>query len=146
VDHASHVRARDAEGLEAGEDDARLLLAPRGDLGDDDAPRGLVDRGEIGEHAADVDADEEHGRRDSRRTRRRVYRDRHEHEATVLATPLSRMFVDVNVSLLMTTSGGNPARYTVRPSPFRRLPSGTNRACLQGHGLHSEAHRGIAQY
>ena len=56
-----HVRARDAEGLEAGEDGARLLLPPRGDLGDDDAPGGLVDRGEIGERAADVDADEEHG-------------------------------------------------------------------------------------
>jgi hypothetical protein len=67
VDHAPDVRARDAEGLEAGEYGARLLLPPRGDLGDDDAPRGLVDCGEIGERAADVDADEEHGRHDSRR-------------------------------------------------------------------------------
>ncbi len=67
VDHAPDVRARDAERLEAGEDGACLLLPPRGDLGDDDAPGGLVDRGEIGERAADVDADEEHGRHDSRR-------------------------------------------------------------------------------
>src|SRR5262245_41738778 len=68
VHDAPHVAARDAERVEAREHGRRLVAPARGNFGDHDAARRLVDRGEIGERAAHIDADEEHGRDDSRPT------------------------------------------------------------------------------
>ena len=65
VDEAPHVAGGDAERGEAGEDRVRLVVRPRRHLRHHHAAGALVDGGEVGERAADVDADDEHGRDDT---------------------------------------------------------------------------------